>query len=269
MEILKYSILIIYFIFAFIITYNIANKSSYEQFVDDDPDKRYELVVARYNEDVDWLKKEPFNQFNIILYNKGPEEPSKNCESNTCKLITLDNVGRCDHTFLYHIINNYDDLGDVTIFLPGSCNDPHKFNNTKKVIDLVNKTKTTVLLGAIFNDIPADIYDFQIEEWAATNEKNKTLNDENKLHPSPIRPFGPWFEENFGKEIHSKVVCYFGVFAIAKEHIIQHPKEYYEKFIKYLDHHSNPEVGHYMERSWSALFSPYPDSCIYSRDDEY
>jgi hypothetical protein len=260
----KYTILILYIIIALIFTYYIANKKIYENFNDTG---KYDLVVSRYNEDVDWLKTEPFNQFNIILYNKGPEDPSENCESDHCRIINLENVGRENHTFLYHIINNYDNLGDVTIFLPGSCNDPHKFMNTKIVIDLVNQTKTTVLRGALFNDIPADIYDFKIEKWEATNEKNKQLNGENKLEPSPIRPFGAWFEENFGKDVHCKVICYFGIFAVSKEHIRQHPKEYYEKFIKYLDHHSNPEVGHYMERSWGALFAPYPDSCIYSRDE--
>ena len=25
-----------------------------------------------------------------------------------------------------------------------------------------------------------------------------------------------------------------------------------------------PEAGHYMERSWGAIFYPYPESCIYN-----
>ena len=119
----------------------------------------------------------------------------------------------------------------------------------------------------MFGDIPNDVYDFKMDEWKATNEKNKELNPEQKLDPSPIRPFGKWYEENFG-DVHTKVVCYFGIFAVAKHHITQHPKERYEKLISYLDTHSNPEAGHYMERSWGALFYPYPDSCVYSRDDD-
>ena len=29
------------------------------------------LVIARYNENLDWLTEEPFNKYNSIVYNKG------------------------------------------------------------------------------------------------------------------------------------------------------------------------------------------------------
>ena len=63
---------------------------------------KIDLVVARYNEDVNWLKKVPKN-INIILYNKGKDDIQ-------FKFIKLDNIGRESHTYLYHIINNYDKL---------------------------------------------------------------------------------------------------------------------------------------------------------------
>ena len=33
-----------------------------------------ELVVSRYNEDLEWLKDEPFNQYPCVVYNKGSNE---------------------------------------------------------------------------------------------------------------------------------------------------------------------------------------------------
>ena len=36
------------------------------------------------------------------------------------KVISLKNLGKCDHTYFHHIVNNYNKLADVTIFLPGS-----------------------------------------------------------------------------------------------------------------------------------------------------
>lgn len=263
---LLYYLLILYFTFSLHISLYYSKKSIYENFTDNPKINQYELVISSYNEDLKWLEDEPFNKFKQICYHKGPNSIEDKCKSPNCKIVNLENVGRCDHTYLYHIINNYDNLAPITIFLPGSCVDGYKFDIATKVIKLVNDTNNTVLLGALFNDIPNDIYDFKIDEWKATNEKNNQLNPETKLEPSPIRPFGNWFKENFG-DIVGKVVCYFGIFAVSKEHIIQHPKEHYEKLIKYLDYHSNPEAGHYMERSWSALFYPYPDSCIYNRDN--
>jgi hypothetical protein len=62
--------------------------------------------------------------------------------------------------------------------------------------------------------------------------------------------------------VNIKVVNYSGIFGIGKKHIIQHPKAYYEKLIQELNTHSNPEVGHYFERSWAAIFHPNADAVI-------
>ena len=46
-------------------------------------------------------------------------------------------------------------------------------------------------------------------------------------------------------------------------HIQQHPVEYYKRLRAMLENHSNPEVGHYIERAWGAIFWPYPSECMY------
>jgi len=66
-----------------------------------------EIVVARYNENLSWLKKLP-KDIIITVYNKGNDDiniPS----------IKLPNIGRESHTYLYHIIKNYNNLADQTI----------------------------------------------------------------------------------------------------------------------------------------------------------
>ena len=30
-----------------------------------------DIIVSRYNEDLNWTKEEPFNRFSYIVYNKG------------------------------------------------------------------------------------------------------------------------------------------------------------------------------------------------------
>jgi hypothetical protein len=68
------------------------------------------IVVARYNESIDWTKS-----YNCIIYNKG--DPIENTNTTT---IPLPNVGREGHTYLHHIINHYDNLSDYTMFLQGN-----------------------------------------------------------------------------------------------------------------------------------------------------
>ena len=67
-----------------------------------------DIVVARYNEDISWTKK---YQPNIIIYNKGDDHIDSS--------IPLPNVGRESHTYLYHIISNYNQLADRTVFVQG------------------------------------------------------------------------------------------------------------------------------------------------------
>ena len=268
---LLYYIFILYFTIILHLSFHHSKKELFEDFTNNPKLSECEIVISRYNEDIDWIKNEPFNKFNkITCYNKGPIQLKYECNSKvdkcrTINIINIENVGRCDHTFIYHIVKNYDDLAPITLFLPASCTDGHKFDITTKVIKKLNESYNTVLLGALFGDIPNDIYDFKMDEWKATNTKNLELNPEETLGLCEIRPYGNWYKENFG-DLKVNVICYFGIFAVAREHIKQHPKERYEKLLKYLDHHSNPEAGHYMERSWAAIFHPYPESCVYDRN---
>lgn len=255
-----------------VVTLSTIVSSTVEKFRTDDlkliteGDDNIELVVSRYKENIDWIDNPPFNKYRVKCYNKGDNLP--NCPEQKCKITPLPNIGRCDHTFLYHIINNYDNLANLTVFLPASCLDYHKIKTTYKLMYLVDKTQTTVLLGKPYNNVREELGRLFINKHVATNEVNKNANPEEQLLPCPIRPFGRWYDAMFN-DVVAKVVCYFGVFAIAKEHILQHPKSHYEKLIKFVDNHSNPEAGHYMERAWAAVFAPYPDSCIHSAMDTY
>ena len=228
--------------------------------------KNIEVIISRYNEDLKWLQEPEFDNVKITVYNKGPTTP--NTYGRQCRVINLPNVGRCDHTYLYHIISNYGNLSDVTVFLPGSCFDKHKGCVTLQLLHNVYKTGNTVLpnLFGTTGDVRRDSYDFVLDKWKATNLENNSINSEKTLQKSPIRPFGAWFDRNFPNHPIFHVVCYYGMFAISKEHIAQHPVSRFENLIQYVDSHSNPEAGHYMERSWGAVFYPYPESCVVDVD---
>lgn len=68
------------------------------------------LVIARFNEPMDWLKDVP-QDYAISLYSKG----------DTCAWwhIKRPNVGRETETYLYHIITHYNLLSGDTIFCQG------------------------------------------------------------------------------------------------------------------------------------------------------
>jgi hypothetical protein len=107
-----------------------------------------------------------------------------------------------------------------------------------------------------------DNYDFTLDYWESTDEKNREGLEASKLHKADIRPFGKWYDTMF-PNIHINNVTYLGIFSVSKIHIQQHNIEYYSKLIQQFPNHSNPEVGHYIERSWIAIFHPIPETCFY------
>jgi len=242
----------------------IGYTKTYENFESNlNPDLEIKLVVSRFNEPIDWFETSPFDKFKIKCYNKGPKiNPDQIKDKNRIDISELPNVGRCDHTYLYYIVENYDNLPDIVIFLPGSCLDDEKNAKTKFIINKTIQTKNTVFQGYKLPDIANNIYDFNLTAYVCKNPENKKLNPEFELKLSPIRPFGAWYLHNFGN-IKVNFISFHGIFSVHKSHILAHPKEYYENLLGYLDTHSNPEAGHYFERAWAAIFYPVEDECFY------
>jgi hypothetical protein len=217
--------------------------------------KTVEIVVARYNEDLEWLKHHPFNEFDVIIYNKGTNnnfyKPKK------LKYIqNLENVGKCDHTYLYHIIQKYDNLCDITIFLPGSCNMETKIKKTKKMIyEIKHKNAAIFLYHSKMNNILTTIYNFYLDNWETSFLKNRTGDVNRELELSKIRPFGRWYEYHF-PEIKLKYITYGGIFSISRRDVHNNSKLFYKNLLDELSGSANPEVGHYIERSWYSIFYP-------------
>jgi glycosyltransferase involved in cell wall biosynthesis len=71
-----------------------------------------EIVIARFDEDLSWFKAPPADQ--VTVYNKGYIRPDHYD-------IILPNEGREAGTYLYHIISNWENLAEQTVFLQGNA----------------------------------------------------------------------------------------------------------------------------------------------------
>lgn len=71
-----------------------------------------EIVVAHYNEPLDWLRHLP-EDARVSIYSKG--EPLR--PPVPAFVVPLENVGREAGTYFYHILARYGSLSDVTVFL--------------------------------------------------------------------------------------------------------------------------------------------------------
>ena len=110
------------------------------------------LIIARYNENLEWL--ENHKDFKITVYNKGENLSDK----NFFKVINLENIGRESHTWLYHIVNNYNHLNEINIFLQGKIDDLNcmVYKNPNDYLKRINKYGFSVsrfgLLGPLHWD---------------------------------------------------------------------------------------------------------------------
>ena len=188
------------------------------------------VVVARYNEDVEWTKKFP----NVIVYNKG------NKLDNSYNEVFLNNVGREGHTYYKYICDNYDNLAEYTIFLQGRPFDhsPNIIYNLTKYINNINNKELSIDFEYLSEQIYHSSLDIErVGNWQCKN-----------IHKNWERVFGVNSDNQ---------ECVFGSgaqFIVSKKNILKNTKEFYENIIKMLDYDIDPLEGHDIERFHKYIF---------------
>lgn len=223
-------------------------------------DNNLQIVVARYKEHLDWLKNDPFNKYSVIVYNKGGD--SDYYKPADAKEIVLPNSGLEIHSFLYHIITNYDNLAPITAFFQGSIDLPNKYNRAVMTVKESVRRNTTILARQeMFSNIKHELYNFQMDNYPMSHPTNPSTARNRATVPCSLRPFGKWYEHLFG-DLETKVFAHNHIIAVKKEHILRQPIEYYNyliSFVENMEEGRQPEVVHYFERAWSAIFYPLDD----------
>jgi Protein of unknown function (DUF3431) len=177
------------------------------------------LVISRYKEDLGWEEN-----YTSIIYNKGESIP------NT---ISLPNVGREGHTYIYHILSNYENLDEYTVFLQGNPFDHSQdlFYKLKEFEELQNKPDFFHLCKEILMDDgkgkPNHWVDIPVSYY---------YNDLFKI---------PRTEFIYGSGAQ---------FIVSKERILSRPKSFYSNIMKHLETHINPTSVYCYERMWQYIF---------------
>ena len=208
--------------------------------------KTFCIVVARYNEDVQWTK-----QFqNVIIYNKGTKLEDGYNE------IILDNVGREGHTYYKYICDHYKDLPDYTIFLQGN-----PFDHSPNIIFNLTRYINTTNLNIEFEFLSESIITSSLELESTTHWVCKNI------HNTWQRIFGLKFEDKesiFGtsKSIldvnfeNKKIIFGAGAqFIVSKKNILNNTKYFYKNIVKLLEYSISPPEGYDVERFHKYIFT--------------
>lgn len=102
----------------------------------------YKIIVAKYNENVDWLQNT--DKTKLIVYDKG-DTPILDEKIQTIKRV---NVGREGETFLFYILENYDNLPDYMVFIQAFPFDHANLNSQnfqEKINELIQSSPTETI----------------------------------------------------------------------------------------------------------------------------
>lgn len=239
--------------------------------------KKIDIVIAVYEEDISWISLLPKELYNhIYIYNKGS---NKHYSLPNVSFVDLPNVGYEAHTYLYHIINNYNKLGDKILFIPGTA--WTKAYKRHKMIKTIHALANGNDSAAIGYDVPfllslGTFYNYQralnaemnvrIFKYNFTNEANKVNDSNMKVTPASIHPYGNWFKHHFKED--TRCLTYNGIFAVSRDNILKRSREFYQRLLREIDY-PQAEVGHYMERSWATIVSIPQNQCFQHRPNPF
>jgi len=204
------------------------------------------FVIAKYNENVEWTKK---LNHKVTIYDKSdrPVEGS----------IKLKNKGREGETFLYHIVNNYHNLDDVTVFLQG-----HPFDHLqvlvgwrcitpdqKEDIDMViNKMNTEINDNSEFTTFYQVLY----------NVPNGT-NSVNTTH----------FCMKYYNEYHTQFTVSAGAqYIVPKKYILSRPLEFWKQLQSALYNNTELDNGYCQEQLWYLAYTGKLNPTVGDHDQE-
>lgn len=190
-----------------------------------------ELVVAHYNENLNWLRRVP-KEFCVTVYDKSGE--------SWPKAIALPNIGREAHTYLWHIFTRYNSLAEVTVFCQGKPFD-HAYDFHQTLRDLA---ETPALHGFLPLGHIVDTDDARgqrlFTHWSK-NEDGHELNMRD-FHRVLFNSDGP-------AEYTFRLGAQFG---ITRQLIQKRTREFYEQALQIsVDF---PDAAHCFERSWPLIF---------------
>ena len=184
------------------------------------------IVVARYNENVEWTKQFP----NVVIFNKGEKLEDGYNE------IMLPNVGKEGHTYYHYICENYDKLPTYTIFLQGNPFDhsPNILSTLRHIVNNIDRISIH--------------FEYLSEYMAITNLSGCS-------HHAGL-PLIETYEKIFNERKTSMEIV-FGIgaqFIVSKTAILKKSKDFYSNIVEILQYDKNPLEGYVVERLHRIIF---------------
>ena len=227
--------------------------------------KDVEIVIAKYKEDTSWTQRLTRH---YTIYDKSNDPIFYSYR--------LPNIGRETHTYLYHIIKNYDNLADITVFLQGDPVDHCDLlgYSIDNIILVLNSLDKNMVFSSFFKKTQ---FDFNFEHYRfilnsnifkehicffVDNKSTDIVNIMNKNLPYFIDDMN--LVGLITKGILAVPAFSAGAqYIVPKANILARPLAFWKKLFKMcqssvliLESNYRFLDGYSFERMWPLLFSP-------------
>ena len=250
-----FSTLFVYTIILFIIIHSIYPfyfSHIFNIFFNKGSNESLDVIIAHYNEDLDWVDKILPENCRIYIYTKSDQKPI--CKRSYIHEY-LPNVGREGHTYLHHILKYYDhEKSDNILFLPGTSNVWYKNIILNAQLSQIGKYDFCGHLIQI-NDF-TKICDEMCIDFIKQHGYYSIYKNPGDLHHyltntdySSMEIFNKKFQ------IQPHYYSQWGMNLIKSKLIHNRSKMYYEDLYNVMNKEKNSLEGHFLERAWYSIFT--------------
>ena len=212
--------------------------------------RRVTVVVARYDEDISWLRSW---RRSCVVYNKGPL-------SNDCPDFpdfpeerALPNVGREGHTYAQHILTHIvleseNDDDDVVVFVQGHVEDHLRMQRNSAGLPAVAP-------AAWVRELALQAMDFSVSQNSVAYPIPRDFSMPS-LPKKVAGSYAEWLEWVTGRPYpHENAIRWYcgACFAATKRALRRVGEERWRKVLASVAHACDPMEGHFLERGWHHL----------------
>ncbi|BCS89010.1 DUF3431 domain-containing protein [Pseudodesulfovibrio sediminis] len=209
-------------------------------------EKRVAVIIAKYREDVSWADALGYD---YLVYDK--------CDTPLSNAVQLENIGREAHTYFTHIIDNYDRLADMNVFLQGDPFDHIDDQGRASVDILQNMLRDVVERMVPFKGLAW--FKLKCDRLGNPHDLRKPENKGRWSGWGGDIPVGALFEKLFGQPMPEQIVSRAptGNFCVTGERIRTRPRAFYEYCLRLIlaDPDDEMNTGHAFERLWQHIFN--------------
>lgn len=206
--------------------------------------KEREVVIVRYNEDLSWVPIE-LPCIDITVYNKGPSKLKNS--SNNISIKAVPNVGFYDGTILKHIVDNYYNLKEKTLFIQAFPYDGYLFLPIERYFDMDESSCHNIIAKCQYANLEVESLTLQKTDFSKGSYNLFNYQNNN------LTAFAHHYLDTEIPEMTPMI--WNSQFLVTKENVYRHPIQYYKKLLSSIDYTRFPFEAFYFKRLWDLVFA--------------